>query len=113
MPAILVVEDDPDQLSIRCQILEHAGYSVQTAHSAVEALPLLSRCRLVLMDLRLPKTEDGLELIHAATQAGVRVVVLSGAEPESALPVDAFLTKPCSSRKLLETLLALCPLGNA
>jgi hypothetical protein len=62
---------------------------------------------MVLMDLQLPTPEDGMQLIRAASGAA-RIIVLSGGEPQNMPPVDAFLTKPCSSRKLLETIARFC-----
>ena len=103
MTRILVVEDEIDQLAIRRQLLEHAGYDVLTAQTAADALLRLPGCQIVLMDLRIPRLEDGLALIQAVAAASARIIVLSGAESDSALPVDEFLTKPCSSKKLLET----------
>ena len=108
MAKILVVEDEIDQLAIRRQLLEHAGYEVVTAQNAADALPQLAGSQAVLMDLRIPKLEDGLQLIQAAAAAAVRIIVLSGAESDAALPVDEFLTKPCSSKKLLETVARFC-----
>ncbi|MBZ5607926.1 MAG: response regulator [Acidobacteriia bacterium] len=107
MAKILVVEDDPDQLCIRRQILEQAGYEVAVAQTAAEALPQLPGCRVVVMDLRLPAPEDGMALIRAASSTA-RIIVLSGAEPETPLPVDQFLRKPFSSKKLLETVARCC-----
>jgi CheY-like chemotaxis protein len=103
MARILVVEDDAGQLEIRKQILEHAGYEVVTAESAAEALNRVVGCQIVLMDLQIPTPEDGLRLIRAAA-GSARVIVLSGAAADPDLAVDAFLTKPCSSRKLLDTI---------
>ena len=103
MARILVVEDDAGQLEIRKQILEQAGYEVAAAQSADDALLLLAGCQIVLMDLRLPSLQDGLRLIRAAS-GHARIIVLSGAETEVELHVDEFLTKPFSSRKLLETI---------
>ncbi len=103
MPRILVVEDDVDQLIVRKQVLEHAGYEVVTAENASDAVARLAGCQMVLMDLKLPNPEDGMQLIQAASGCA-RIIVLSGAEPEGQLPVDEFLIKPCSSRKLLETI---------
>lgn len=103
MARILVVEDDPSQLEIRKQILEHAGYEVVTAETAAEAINQLECCHVVVMDLQIPTPEDGLRLIEAAT-GKARIIVLSGAAPNPDLQVDEFLTKPCSSRKLLETI---------
>jgi CheY-like chemotaxis protein len=106
MARILVVEDDPDQLHMRKLILEHAGYEVVTAQNAAEAIGLLHGCRLIVMDLRLPTPEDGQRLIRAAS-GSAKIIVLSG-DADTALPVDEFLTKPCSSRKLLETVAKFC-----
>jgi len=108
MPRILVVEDEIDQLAIRRQLLEHAGYEVITAQNATAALPQLAGCHAVVMDLRIPNMEDGLQLILAAEAASVRIVVLSGAASDLALPVAEFLIKPCSSKKLLETIAQVC-----
>ena len=103
MARVLVVEDDSSQLEIRKQILEHAGHEVVTATNASEALERFAGCPVVLMDLRIPDPEDGLRLIHAiAGQA--RIIVLSGGEVDRTLPVDEFLTKPCPSRRLLESI---------
>ncbi|HTC90758.1 MAG TPA: response regulator [Bryobacteraceae bacterium] len=103
MARVLVVEDDASQLEIRKQILEHAGHEVVTARDASEALERWSGCPVVLMDLRIPESEDGLRLIH--TIAGkARIVVLSGGEVDRKLPVDEFLTKPCPSRRLLDSI---------
>ena len=107
MSRILVVEDDLDQLNLRLQILEQAGYDVAVAQNAAEAVPKLPGCRVVLMDLRLPTAEDGMQLIRAAAPVA-RIILLSGSEPESPLPVDEFLRKPFSSRKLLETVARFC-----
>ncbi len=108
MTRILVVEDEIDQLAIRRQLLEHAGYDVVTAQSAGAAFEHLSKCQAVLTDLRIPKLEDGLQLIGAAAAASVHTIVLSGADSDTALPVDEVLIKPCSSRKLLETIARVC-----
>jgi CheY-like chemotaxis protein len=108
MARVLVVEDDLDQLATRRQLLEHAGYEVFTAQTAAEALPLLEACQVVVMDLRIPKIDDGLQLIDAAAEVSARVIVLSGLQYETPLKVDEFLMKPCPSRKLIETVARLC-----
>lgn len=107
MIKILVVEDDLDQLHVRRLMLEQAGHVITTAQTASEALEKLPGCQLVLMDFRIPEPEDGMRLIHAALGAA-RIIVLSGAPPEVPLPVDEWLTKPCSSKKLLETIARVC-----
>jgi len=107
MARILVVEDDAGQLEVRRLILEQSGHEVVTAETAAEALDRLPGCEVVLMDLQLPTPEDGMQLIRAASGAA-RIIVLSGGEHQNMPPVDAFLTKPCSSRKLLETIARFC-----
>lgn len=103
MARILVVEDDASQLEIRKQILEHAGYEVVAARDAVQALERWKDCSVVVMDLRLPDPEDGARLIHAVA-GKARIIVLSGGPVDPALPVDEVLTKPCPSRRLLESI---------
>ena len=100
---ILVVEDDLEQLAIRRQILEHAGYEVAAARNAPEAIAQLDGASVVVMDLRIPAVEDGMGLIRAVS-GSARIIALSGADPEVALPVDEFLQKPCSSKRLLEAI---------
>ena len=107
MARILVVEDDPGQLEVRKLILEQSGHEVVTAQTAAEALDRLPGCQVVLMDLQLPTPEDGTQLIEAAS-GRARIIVLSGGEPEKMPVVDAFLTKPCSSKKLLEIIARFC-----
>lgn len=114
MARLLVVDDDPAQLEVRKLVLEQAGHAVECAGSAGEAMRSYvdHSPELLLMDLRLPRTEDGLALIrHSRERAPeTRIVVLSGCisdlndQPEAAL-VDKVVAKPVRSQKLL-TLLA-------
>jgi CheY-like chemotaxis protein len=103
MSRILVVEDDTSQLEIRKQILVHAGHEVVTAQDASEALERWQECPIVVMDLRIPETEDGLRLIQVIA-GRARIIVLSGGQVDRRLPVDDFLTKPCPSKRLLESI---------
>ena len=103
MARILVVEDDPIQLEMREQILENAGHEVVTAQNVSEALERFAGCPVVVMDLRIPEPEDGVRLIQAiAGQA--RIIVLSGGQVDSTLPVDEVLTKPYPSKRLLASI---------
>lgn len=113
MSQLLVVDDDPNQLEVRKLLLEEAGYKVRCAGSAREAMQACADCapQTLVMDLRLPRAEDGLELIREVRGSvpGARIVVLSGwiadltSRPEAAL-VDHILAKPVRSRKLLQLL---------
>jgi CheY-like chemotaxis protein len=103
MARVLVVEDDPVQLEMRRQVLENAGHEVVTAQNTSEALERWKGCPVVVMDLRIPDPEDGARLIRAIGGAA-RIIVLSGGAVDPALPVDEFLTKPCPSKRLLESI---------
>ncbi len=114
MPRILLIEDDPDQRVLRTLLLESRGHQVHPASCAEEALQQLSAADTlpdcVLMDLRLPRTEDGRRLIRALHEQhpGLPVIVLTGAagfesSPERAL-VREVLRKPVRTERLLNAL---------
>ncbi len=119
MARVLLVDDDPEQLAIRGLLLESEGHQVVPAGSADEASRayLETLPAVVLMDLRLPHTSDGLGLIRRirAHSAAVRILVLSGwpadleHSPEAVL-VDVCLQKPANTGRLLELVgrLAVC-----
>ena len=79
MARVLVVEDDASQLEIRKQILEHAGHEVIIARDASEALERWQGCPMVVMDLRIPESEDGLRLIQAIA-GKARIIVFPAAK---------------------------------
>lgn len=113
MAHILIVEDDADQLEIRAMLLEGDGHQVSAASNAADARASAweSPPDAVVMDLRLPRLEDGIELIRSlrATRPGLFIAVLSGAvadfehKPERKL-VNAVFKKPARTGLLLETL---------
>ena len=110
MANLLLVDDDPDQIEIRKLVLESSAHRVWTASNASEAIRQfeLASPQLVLMDLRLPRTEDGLALIRDLRErsSSVRILVLSGwiddlkTLPEGLL-VNNVLRKPVRSQHLL------------
>ncbi|MCX6608424.1 MAG: response regulator [Acidobacteria bacterium] len=108
MPTLLLVEDDPDQLEIRSLILSQAGHEVFGAPTCAEALHLarLHQPTLVVMDLRLPRSADGLALIADLRKLSPspRIVVLSGwtADLSTAPDVDAVLAKPVHTPELIK-----------
>jgi DNA-binding NtrC family response regulator len=72
---ILVVEDE-DKLRRVIQLqLESAGYEVDGAATAEQALPLATVANLVVTDLRLPGI-DGLELIRQLQARGIPAAVI-------------------------------------
>lgn len=66
---ILVVEDNPMNMELVCEVLEAHGYEVWQATSAAEALERLKRVKpdLILMDIQLPGL-DGLALTKRLKQ---------------------------------------------
>ncbi len=63
---VLVIEDEPSVMSFVRAALERAGYSVATAASGVEALPMLETGDFlgVVSDMRTPGGVDGAD-VHA------------------------------------------------
>jgi len=63
---VLVIEDEPSVMSFVKAALERAGYSVMTAASGVEALPMLEQGEFlgVVSDMRTPGGVDGAD-VHA------------------------------------------------
>jgi CheY-like chemotaxis protein len=110
MGRLLVVDDDSEQLDVRCLVLRNAGHDVASALSAAAALESFETRRpdLVIMDLRLPRVEDGMRLLRELG-AEARVVVLTGSRlQDGSVPGAArVLKKPCSSKTLLRAIAEL------
>lgn len=116
VPRILLVDDDPDQLELRRLIFEREGYEAPTAATIEDAVRAFreSKPEAVLMDLRLPDVERGLQLIRALRNidSTTPICVLSGwtpdleAAPERKL-VQRVLQKPVRSETLVNLARAL------
>lgn len=111
MPDVLVIDDNPTQLTVRAAVLVRAGYSVVTAQSAEQALELLRDgtvtvgLRIVLTDHVLPGASgDDFVRELRAFSPGVPVLVISGLdeaeEKYTGLQVT-FLHKPCAPEDLI------------
>jgi two-component system, response regulator PdtaR len=106
---VLVVEDEPLIRLGVATMLEGAGLEVVEAINADQAVMRLeadSSIRLVLTDVDMPGTMDGIRLAHYVSQRWppIRIIVISGkVAPESGdLPPDArFLSKPYEEPVLL------------
>ena len=112
---VLVVEDQEDNRQILRDLLASAGYEMIEVHDGEGAL-IAARTKspdLILMDIQLPIL-DGYEATRRIkAQSDLRhipiVVVtsyaLSGDEQKArAAGCDAYVAKPYSTRKLLETI---------
>jgi len=72
---ILIVEDEEKLRRVVLLHLEAAGFEVDGASSAEQALPLATVADLVITDLRLPGM-DGLQLIQQLQERGIQAAVL-------------------------------------
>ena len=74
----MVVDDDPDILTIAKTILEKEGYVVQTAYNGMEVFSRLEEKKpdLIILDIIMPRM-DGLEVLER----------LNGTEETSSIPV--------------------------
>lgn len=114
---VLVVDDEPEQLSIRSMLITRQGLTSLPAAGPKTALELAEaeRPNCAVMDLRLPTIQSGLRLIRDLRKLdpALKIVVLTGqaaaleAAPEMAM-VAAVLEKGGSSKILLETIRSLC-----
>ncbi len=123
-PRVLIVEDEPNiVLSLRF-LMEKAGLEPEVVRDGREALARLDGepVDLVVLDLMLPGV-DGFEILRALrARPGwerTRVVVLSarGRQNERQrgleLGADAYVTKPFSTRELVERVRSLLADGAA
>jgi CheY-like chemotaxis protein len=78
---VLLVDDNPDGLLVRRQLLEELGLEVETALNGEEGLHLFEcgRYDVVVTDYRMPRM-DGIEMIRRIRErdAAARVILLSG-----------------------------------
>ncbi len=97
MSTILTIDDNRIALSVRKQLLEHAGYSVLTASEAEDGLRLFESrvVDLVLMDFYMPGGGNEVRQRMKAIRPQTPIVILSGATelPDDMSNVDLFLSK--------------------
>ena len=108
---ILLVDDDPDLLKLLSIRLTSAGYHVELASSAEQALAniALARPRVVITDLRMPGM-DGMALFQHlhVKDPSLPVILLTahGTIPDAVQAtqsgVFAYLTKPYDAKALLQ-----------
>jgi two-component system cell cycle response regulator DivK len=115
---ILIVEDNPRNLKLARDILNHVGYRTIEAESAEDGLALArsERPRLILMDVQLPGM-DGVEALGRLradpVTAGIPVAALTAfamkedRERFLAAGFDAYLEKPLDVREFPRQIAAL------
>ena len=116
--AIVVADDEPNILISLEFLLQRAGYEVTLARDGDEALAAIRRVRprLVLLDVMMPG-KTGFEVCQALRAdeaiAGTRVLMLTAKGRDTdiakglALGADAYMTKPFSTKELLQKVQAL------
>ena len=112
---VLVVEDEPEVLSLVVRLLTSLGYETTSATCVNEALALLDQATfdLLFTDIALPKGEGGLDLAEwvRATRPNLPVLLTSGYPPltlgsrgaDEPLPL---LRKPYKRQELEQALIA-------
>jgi len=115
---ILIVEDNPRNLKLVRDLLEHVGHRTLEATTGEDAIALARTHRpdLVLMDIQLPGM-DGVEaLVRLRAEAGVerlRVVALTAFAMKDdrdrflAAGFDEYIEKPISVREFPERIAAI------
>jgi len=114
---ILVADDDLDQLTLRCLLLERSGFETVSASDAVTALSIAKaeKPACAVIDLCFPAAEAGLQLVRdlKALNTALRIVLLTGARaarvadrPEAEL-IDEIVEKGLGSSQLVGRLKAL------
>jgi two-component system cell cycle response regulator DivK len=114
MTTVLVVEDNPANMTLATFLLKSAGYAVLTATDAESGLALArsEQPDLILMDIQLPGM-DGLEatavLKQDAATRDIPVVALTALamkgdeERIRAAGCDGYIAKPLAYREFLAT----------
>lgn len=110
---VLVIDDDPQVLSLFDEFLTAGGLSVNTAESGRKGISILGRqpVDLVILDLSMPDA-DGFEVlaILRSTYPDLKIIVTSGLGAHGVLlkaalllGATAALAKPTAAARLLET----------
>ena len=114
MARILVVDDYPVAVKLLAYTLRTDGHDVLPASSGQDALDVLARetVELAIFDLVMPEM-DGVTLLRRVRSdprwADLPVIMLTGSAQDDDREVareagaNDFLTKPASSREVLET----------
>ncbi len=121
---VMVVDDNPDIVTIVKTILEGKGYVVQSAYSGAEVFNLLSEQKpdLIVLDIMMPQM-DGLEVLtrlkgEPSTSTIPVILLTAKVQYEDVLGgykmgADYYITKPFTSTQLLNGINLLLGEGKA
>ncbi len=114
---VMVVDDDPDTVTILSRHLRREGFFAVEANSGAECLKLAAESRIdvILLDLMMPEM-DGFEVCRALKSkretAEIPIVMVTARDDIDAraeamrLGVSDFLAKPVNRRQLVNTIIA-------
>ena len=111
--AILIVEDDPLLRLLTVDVVEEAGFVALQADNADKAVTILevrSDIALLLTDINMPGSIDGLKLAHAVRNRWppIKIIVVSSGVLDRDLPTKSrFLAKPYHAEKLISEIRSL------
>ncbi len=112
---IMVVDDNPDIVTIVKTLLEGKGYKVQSAYSGQEVFHRLAEQKpdLIILDIMMPRM-DGLEVLTRlksySNSRPIPVVLLTAKQPDEAIFggydiwADSYITKPFTNPQLLNVI---------
>lgn len=114
---VLIVDDDPDTLSLNELVLQREGAHTLTASGIREAIEAFRTGRpdILLCDLNLGETADGCDLIrslHDVTGRAIPAIAVSGMPRDMAGPralksgFSAYVEKPTSPGDLTKAIVA-------
>jgi CheY-like chemotaxis protein len=114
-PTVLIVEEDPLLRFLTVNIVEDAGFVALEAANADEAVDILEACSdiaLLLTDINMCGSMDGLKLAHAVRKRWppIKIVVVSGHGRPSDynLPADSrFFAKPYHGKTMISEIRSL------
>jgi DNA-binding response OmpR family regulator len=120
---VLVVEDEPNIVDSLSFLMKQAGFTVQVARDGDTALRVLESQvpDLILLDVMLPR-RDGYDVCRAIRAnpewRGVKVIMLTAKGRELdrrkglELGADDYITKPFSTREIVERVRSLLELDE-
>ena len=110
---IMVADDEPNIVISLEYLMKREGYTVVVARDGQEALDMLAREKpdLVLLDVMMPR-KSGFEVCQAVRTSdelrGTKILMLTAKGRDTdiakgmALGADAYMTKPFSTRELVQ-----------
>jgi DNA-binding response OmpR family regulator len=119
---VLIADDEPNIVTSLQFLMSRRGFEISVARNGEEALAAVETFRpdLLLLDVNMPKL-DGYEVAQRLRDAGwtdLRIVMLTakGRETEvakgMAVGADLYVTKPFSTRELVDQVSALLGEGS-